>query len=373
MPPKQAQDTRRDNFTAQVVKILAERSGGKCAICRATTWGPNDSQFKATNIGQAAHITAAAPNGPRFDPKMSPERRSSALNGMWLCGNCHQKIDKDVNEYPVQKLLKLKQDAEENARKELGVAPAQAPQSRDDSPITIATSASAIMEIRKAKSALQDLTQGYDKYSEATDILEQLKYINVEDDNYLPEVGTELLQFYRLLVIYDTTQSTWLQVIRLLKEVSNTYHTTMSQDDVDTACRIVSHMINNNVQCSKMQSQSATAFLTTLARQLKDREDISNTAQDELLTVKANTRPQRRNPKRGGNDSTDGGNDSADGGKDSTDSESSGDEAYKYQAVEESDEWQYILTMCELVGLSDDERHLKEASLEEKGNITYVV
>ncbi|XP_065905866.1 uncharacterized protein [Dysidea avara] len=369
MPPKNAQDTRRDNFSAQVVKILAERSGGKCAICRAPTWGPNDCAFKATNIGQAAHITAAAPNGPRYDPTMKPEKRRSALNGMWLCGNCHQKIDKNVGEYPVKRLQDLKKQAEDDAKKELGVAAAKPKSFSDDSPITIATSASAIMEIRKAKSMLQDSIQTRDTNSQAEDFLEEIKYISVADHDYLPAVGTELLQYYWLLVNYDSKQTTWLQIVRLLKEVADAYHTTMTQDDVDTMCTIVMYMITNKTKDGNMTYQSATVFLTNLARQLKNRKDITNTAQDELNTVKANTGPKRGTRTRhGGKDTIDGGDDSGD--------DSDGDEAYKYPAVDEShdsNEWVYLSAMCDLVELGDEERRQKEVSLENEGYITYVI
>jgi len=369
MPPKNPQDTRRDNFTAQVVKILAERSGGKCAICRAATWGPNDCPYKATNIGQAAHITAAAPNGPRFDPKITPERRSSALNGIWLCGNCHQKIDKDVREYPEKRLLEYKRKAEEDAKKELGVAAVQPLSSRDDSPITIATSATAIMEIRKAKSDLQDLIQTRDKHSQAENFLEELKYISVTDHDYLPAVGTELLQFYWLLVNYDIKQTVWLQVIRLLEEVAKAYHTTMTQGDIDTMCTIVMYMMTNKTKDGKMQYQSATAFLSNLARKLKDRKDINNTAQDELNTAlaKANTRPKR------GNRARHSGKDMTDCGDDVNSDDSDGDESYKYPAVDGSPEWEYLSAMCDLMDLKDEERIQKEASLEEEGYITYVI
>jgi hypothetical protein len=72
-----------------------------------------------------AHIAAAAPGGPRYDPTMTPEERSSATNGMWLCSNCHDTIDRDVSTYPTAHLKKMKKDAEDRAMKELGVATIQ--------------------------------------------------------------------------------------------------------------------------------------------------------------------------------------------------------------------------------------------------------
>ena len=113
---------RRDDFTKKTVELLARRAGGKCSMCQCSTWGPNDRPYSATNIGQAAHIAAAAPGGPRYDATMSPEDRSSISNGIWLCSNCHSKVDSNVVTYTTERLKKLKYEAESRAKKELGVA-----------------------------------------------------------------------------------------------------------------------------------------------------------------------------------------------------------------------------------------------------------
>ena len=72
-----------------------------------------------------AHIAAAAAGGPRYDPKMSAEERSGSSNGMWLCSNCHDTIDRDTKTYTIAVLKKMKKDAEDRIRKELGVASVQ--------------------------------------------------------------------------------------------------------------------------------------------------------------------------------------------------------------------------------------------------------
>ena len=69
-----------------------------------------------------AHIAAAAAGGPRYDPKMSADERASASNGMWLCSNCHDTIDRDPATYPTHHLKQMKKEAEDRIRKELGVA-----------------------------------------------------------------------------------------------------------------------------------------------------------------------------------------------------------------------------------------------------------
>ena len=113
---------KRDNFSKMTMELLAKRAGGKCSMCQCSTWGPNDKPHKATNIGQAAHIAAAASGGPRYDPSMSPEKRSSTSNGIWLCSNCHGQVDRNVDTYTTRVLKKLKREAESRAKKELGVA-----------------------------------------------------------------------------------------------------------------------------------------------------------------------------------------------------------------------------------------------------------
>lgn len=56
---------------------------------------------------------------------MKAEERSSASNGMWLCSNCHDTIDRDPHTYPTHALIRMKKDAEDRVRKELGVATIQ--------------------------------------------------------------------------------------------------------------------------------------------------------------------------------------------------------------------------------------------------------
>lgn len=119
----------RDDFTKKTVELMAKRAGGRCSICRCATWGPNDRHYSATNIGQAAHIAAAAVGGPRYDESMLPEERSSISNGIWLCSNCHDKVDRNVDSYTTQDLKKLKREAEQRAGKDLGVAPPEPPSS----------------------------------------------------------------------------------------------------------------------------------------------------------------------------------------------------------------------------------------------------
>ena len=112
----------RDNFSEKTRRILRERVGGKCSnpLCNRETCGPSDLEDKSLIIGEAAHIRAAAPGGPRYDPTMTSEERMHISNGIWLCRDCARLIDIDASAYPVEKLLSWKKEAERRQREHLG-------------------------------------------------------------------------------------------------------------------------------------------------------------------------------------------------------------------------------------------------------------
>ena len=112
----------RDDFTAPVKRQLAARVAHKCSNprCRASTSGPQLDEAGSVNLGVAAHITAASPNGPRFDSSLIPEERCGAENGIWLCQNCAKLIDSDVKRFTARVLLDWKEQAESAARAEMG-------------------------------------------------------------------------------------------------------------------------------------------------------------------------------------------------------------------------------------------------------------
>ncbi len=111
-----------DDFSEPVKRVLATRVGNLCSNpeCRALTSGPQENPAKALNIGVAAHITAASAGGPRYDPQLLPEERSSPSNGVWLCQNCAKLVDNDPTRFTVDLLQKWKAAAESEARKRVG-------------------------------------------------------------------------------------------------------------------------------------------------------------------------------------------------------------------------------------------------------------
>jgi len=111
----------RDDFNKQTLNILAKRVGIRCSKpgCRKLTTGPRSEPTKIINIGVGAHMTAAAPGGPRYDSSLSSDERKSPNNGIWLCQNCAKLVDNDPERYPVNILQKWKQFAENSALSEI--------------------------------------------------------------------------------------------------------------------------------------------------------------------------------------------------------------------------------------------------------------
>lgn len=117
--------TNRDNFSPKVKRTLERRVGARCSAddCRKPTCGPTFDPEKANNVGVAAHITAAAAGGARYDPLLSAAQRAGIGNGIWLCAGCATKIDGDPDLYTVILLNEWKKTAEAYAITEFDKAP----------------------------------------------------------------------------------------------------------------------------------------------------------------------------------------------------------------------------------------------------------
>jgi hypothetical protein len=67
------------------------------------------------SIGEAAHITAASPGGPRYDASLTSAERSGQENGVWLCASCAALVDRDPVAFPAERLRGWRDDAEVSA------------------------------------------------------------------------------------------------------------------------------------------------------------------------------------------------------------------------------------------------------------------
>lgn len=112
--------TKRDNFSSKVKRFLAAEAGNKCSLttCEKLTSGPGAGEGLVINDGRAAHITAAASGGPRYDHSLSREQRVSAENGIWTCTQHASEIDSLASTYSVEALRGLKAIRKARAREE---------------------------------------------------------------------------------------------------------------------------------------------------------------------------------------------------------------------------------------------------------------
>jgi len=107
----------RDDFSEKTRRRIGRQAGWLCSdpSCRRDTIGSNSDGTGEIDHGTAAHICAAAPGGPRYDPKQSPAERSSPDNGIWLCRLHGDAIDAKDSKYTVELLRAWKKQAQEDS------------------------------------------------------------------------------------------------------------------------------------------------------------------------------------------------------------------------------------------------------------------
>jgi hypothetical protein len=107
----------RDDFARAVRSGVAARVGFRCSnpSCQKITSGPAADASRALTIGVAAHVTAASPEGPRFDSSITQEQRNSIENAIWLCQSCSVLVDRDVVQFTATLMRAWKQRAENAA------------------------------------------------------------------------------------------------------------------------------------------------------------------------------------------------------------------------------------------------------------------
>ena len=91
-----------------VLKALFAKSGNECAFPGCTQPLIN---YKKQFVGQLCHIEGALPGGERYNPNQTDEDRRSYNNLLLMCYPHHIET-KDVNEFPVASLKKIKSDHE---------------------------------------------------------------------------------------------------------------------------------------------------------------------------------------------------------------------------------------------------------------------
>jgi hypothetical protein len=111
----------RESFPARVRDYVAREVHYTCSHpdCGAPTIGPSGESGKLTDIGVAAHITAASPLGPRYDASLTTEQRRSATNAIWMCQTHAKAIDDDTSTHSPETLREWKRVAVRRAEQAL--------------------------------------------------------------------------------------------------------------------------------------------------------------------------------------------------------------------------------------------------------------
>jgi hypothetical protein len=122
--PVKTMSEGRIDFDPKTRRIIALRSGYRCAHPECdgrTTVGPAKQPDKYEDTGRASHIFAASKRGPRGQGNLSPEELGSATNGIWLCAEHADQVDKnDGKDYPPPVLLGWKAGHEFRIAREHG-------------------------------------------------------------------------------------------------------------------------------------------------------------------------------------------------------------------------------------------------------------
>jgi hypothetical protein len=103
--------TKPTRPTEATVKRLFGKSGNRCAFPRCTVEMVSGNSV----LGEVCHISAARPEGPRYDTQQSPEERHAYENLILLCGTHHKVIDDDVDAYTVERLRQMKANHEQRS------------------------------------------------------------------------------------------------------------------------------------------------------------------------------------------------------------------------------------------------------------------
>lgn len=117
---------RKGDFSDGVKQTLFREVNGHCAApgCdKYTSAGKAGKPEESFVLGEAAHICAASPGGPRYDRTMSDEERESSSNGIWLCRAHAREIDVDPDRFTAQHLREWKRLAIERARSRIDTKP----------------------------------------------------------------------------------------------------------------------------------------------------------------------------------------------------------------------------------------------------------
>ncbi|KTB48080.1 HNH endonuclease [Dehalogenimonas alkenigignens] len=101
-------------ISTQDIKLLWGRAAQRCAFpdCQRVLSENKKTAHEGFPLGEMAHIVGESENAPRGDSNLSLVDRDSYFNLILLCPTHHTLIDKNVNDYTIEKLHLLKDQHE---------------------------------------------------------------------------------------------------------------------------------------------------------------------------------------------------------------------------------------------------------------------
>jgi hypothetical protein len=154
------------SITDKTRKVLWGQSGSLCAFCKTPLVIEASALDTESVVGDECHIISGAPNGPRYDPSVSPEAIDGLANLLLLCRVHHKLVDDQPETFTAATLAQLKANHEQWVRERLtkpsGPEPVRVVRVRKEIP-------THLVRVTSAK-ALLDLALGchgrYDDYPE---------------------------------------------------------------------------------------------------------------------------------------------------------------------------------------------------------------
>lgn len=109
--------------TDKDIKLLWGRSGERCSICRCKLSYEASASSDVVPLGEQAHIVARSLDGPRGTSVLALAERDSYRNLILLCPTHHTLIDSCPEDYPPERLHRLKEKHEAWVHLSLGCTP----------------------------------------------------------------------------------------------------------------------------------------------------------------------------------------------------------------------------------------------------------
>lgn len=156
------------SITDKTRKVLWGQSGSLCAFCKTPLVIDASALDSESVVGDECHIISGAPNGPRFDPSLSPEAIDGLGNLLLLCRVHHKLVDDQPETFTAATLAQLKANHEQWVRERLT-------KSSEPEPVRVVRDRKEIpthlVRVTSAK-ALLDLSLGcYGRYDDYPDDL----------------------------------------------------------------------------------------------------------------------------------------------------------------------------------------------------------